>query len=453
MPTEEELKDPWVAQLYLKNPKVVPQLPPKTSVPRPSSDTNFEWREFQKEIRGQVDSMNKKLEDLKKGQKKSTKLLRRVFKLLSDNMIEKGQGKAHTAYHVSSRQKINVQTDESDALKTTSNDIGTGSQDDVFIDSDIGAVADMGVQAAMEFLTANKVIVSHEDVEEEKNKTESMPDPEKEKEKEKDDKESIREQDVIKLEEPANEESIGDMIPKKKRVRLSRLGQRWSGPMTKVGSPSNAPSKFIYALPPSLTDEPPKEKLEEFREWIKKRSIEEDSSRSWFEVNTLLIPINLADLKHWALVKLDLTNWTIEVYDSLQHEGPHNFKIREGVECLSKFIPLLADRLSLFEFKPREPPRIYPILVTIMKDIPQQANGGDCRMFTIKYVECWIEGTLLQKGDSTTALRRPFFKKPSWKRHKNTERKNVYENRCGRACFHDGFKTRSWKEAASTTVL
>ncbi|GMN25234.1 hypothetical protein TIFTF001_043872 [Ficus carica] len=75
----------------------------------------------------QVDSMNKKLEDLKKGQKKSTKLLRMVLKLLSDNMNEKGQGKAHTAYHVISRQKINVQTDESDALKTTSNDIDTGS--------------------------------------------------------------------------------------------------------------------------------------------------------------------------------------------------------------------------------------------------------------------------------------------------------------------------------------
>ncbi|GMN22902.1 hypothetical protein TIFTF001_047505 [Ficus carica] len=170
MPTEEELKDPWVAQLYLKNPKVLPQLSPKTSVPRPSSDTNSEWREFQKEIRGQVDSMNKKLEDLKKEQKKFIKLLRRVLKLLSDNMNENGKGKAHTAYHVSSRQKTNVQTDESIALKTTSNDIGTGSQDDVFIDSDIGTVADMGVQAAMEFLTADKVIVSHEDVEEEKNK-------------------------------------------------------------------------------------------------------------------------------------------------------------------------------------------------------------------------------------------------------------------------------------------
>ncbi|GMN68939.1 hypothetical protein TIFTF001_037990 [Ficus carica] len=51
MPTEEELKDPWVARLYLKNPPAVPNLPPKPSTPRPSSDTNSEWREFQKEIR------------------------------------------------------------------------------------------------------------------------------------------------------------------------------------------------------------------------------------------------------------------------------------------------------------------------------------------------------------------------------------------------------------------
>ncbi|GMN61111.1 hypothetical protein TIFTF001_030198 [Ficus carica] len=200
-------------------------------------------------------------------------------------MNEKGQGKAHTACHISSRQKINVQTDESDALKTTSNDLGSGSQDDVFIDSDIGAVVDMGVQVAMEFLTA-----SQEDVEKEKNKEnfkehleknegeakvkfdsfvkikkESMPDPEKEKEEEKDDKEDIREHEVIKLEEAANEESIGD-IHKKKRATLSRLGQRRSGPMTEVGSPSHASSKLIYALSSGLADEPPKEKLKEFSE-------------------------------------------------------------------------------------------------------------------------------------------------------------------------------------------
>ncbi|GMN51336.1 hypothetical protein TIFTF001_020500 [Ficus carica] len=310
---------------------------------------------------------------------------------------------------------------------------------------------------------------------------------------------------VIKLEEPANEENIGAVIPKKKIARLSRLGQRPSGRMTEVGFPSKAPSKLIYALPPGLADEPPKEMLEKFREWIKKGVLKRtplgkrpprynakhetfdkphdlgfmvvdkkswyyelatspvwlwdehidvafyylrkkirqfpeleqrkvttvdtffsskvrslwrvyqsssdkfdwgscesilkimlgvcvQSGSSWFEVNTLLIPIHLVDLKHWALIKLDLTNWTIEVYDSYQHEGPHNSKVREGVECISTFIPLLAKKLNLFDFKPRKPPGSYPILVTIMKDIPQQANAGDCGMFTIKYAECLIEG-------------------------------------------------------------
>ncbi|GMN25231.1 hypothetical protein TIFTF001_043871 [Ficus carica] len=368
----------------------------------------------------------------------------------------------------------------------------------------------MGVQAVMEFLTADKVIVLHEDVEEEKNKENfkehlegnegeakvksdsfvkikevSMPDLENEKEEKKDDKESIREQEVKKLEEAANEESISDVIHKKKRARLSRLGQQRSGPMTEVGSPSHAPSKLIYALPPGLADELPKEKLEEFREWINKELLKRTfpgkrpprynakyetldkphdlgfmahidvafyylrekikqfpeleqrkvttvdtflstkvgalwrvyqkspdtfdwgscdsilkiilgvcvrSGSSWFEVNTLLIPIHLVDLKHWALVKLDLINWTIEVYDSLQHEGPHNFKVREGVECMSKFIPLLADRLSLFDFKPREPPGIYPIPVTIMNDIPQQVNGEGCPLLGNSWTHANLSG-------------------------------------------------------------
>ncbi|GMN71359.1 hypothetical protein TIFTF001_055938 [Ficus carica] len=79
----------------------------------------------------------------------------------------------------------------------------------------------------------------------------------------------------------------------------------------------------------------------------------------------------MAVLKHWVLVKLELTDWTMEVYDSLEHEGPHNEKVREGVEGLSMFIPLLAAQNGLFEFKPREPPGMHPIPVTIMKDIPK----------------------------------------------------------------------------------
>ena len=177
MPTEEELKDPWIARLYLKNPSVVPNLPPKTPAPPPSSDTNSEWREFQKEIRGEVVSIKnevvsikKNLASLKMGQKKSNKLMRRVLKMLAANVSEKGQGEPHTSFHFSSSPMTKVQTPESDALKTTPPHIGPGPQDDVILDSALGPIADMGVQAAMEFLTANKVIVSREDVKGENNK-------------------------------------------------------------------------------------------------------------------------------------------------------------------------------------------------------------------------------------------------------------------------------------------
>ena len=99
------------------------------------------------------------------------------------------------------------------------------------------------------------------------------------------------------------------------------------------------------------------------------------SGMSWFDANTMLIPVNLEKMQHWVLVKLDLTDWTMEVYDSMHHAGLHNEKVRQGVECLSILIPLLAGWIGLFDFKPRDPPGMHPIPVTIVTDIPKQANG------------------------------------------------------------------------------
>ncbi|GMN57923.1 hypothetical protein TIFTF001_027023 [Ficus carica] len=358
--------------------------------------------------------------------------------MLSANIIEKGEGKAEPAPPVSSIHEINAERAELDAMKTTS--------------LDIGSLADIGVQPAMEFLTADKMIVSHKDAENDMNQAEfvlpkqvdegesipegeGMRDPGIQTKDEKVEEEIILEQDFIKVAEPGNDES-GDVIPKKKRARLSRLGQRPARPMIDVGSPSTVPTKQPNALPPCLADEPLKETLKEFRDanyelfdkphdlgfmavanktwyyelatspvwvwdehiditfyYLRKKirqypeleqqkvttvdtffsakvrglwsvyqrspetfdwdscdsilrlmlGVRVQSGSSRFEVNTLLIPIHFADLKHWALVKLELTNWTIEVYDSLQHEGPHNSKVRGGVEPLSKFIPLLAE--------------------------------------------------------------------------------------------------------------
>ena len=41
---------------------------------------------------------------------------------------------------------------------------------------------------------------------------------------------------------------------------------------------------------------------------------------SWFEVDKVLIPMNIPSLNHWVMSVLDLNTWTIEVYDSMAFE-------------------------------------------------------------------------------------------------------------------------------------
>ncbi|GMN22109.1 hypothetical protein TIFTF001_050180 [Ficus carica] len=413
-----------VAKLFSKNPKGVPQLLLKPSIPRPSFGTNSKWQEFKEEIRGQVDSIKKSL-----------------------------RGKAQLRTPVTSRQAINLPTNESDTLKTTSNDIAIGSQNEVLIESDIGAAADIGVQAAMEFLTGDKVIVSHQYIEDESNKEESTPHSkieQKEDKEDKDDKIIINTRDVVQPEGPAKEDSTSDVAPKKKRARLSRLGQRPTGSRTQVGSPVHEPSKIICALPRGLADEPPVDTLKEFREWINKGVLKRTppgkrlpryntkhdtldkphdlgimtvDKKSWFN-ELATSPVWLWDehidvafyylrkkIKQfsnleqrnvttvdtffstkvgamWSVYRdsPDTFDWGtcetllkimlgLSVQSGSSCMNAHNENVREGVECLSMFIPLLAGQLDLFDFKPRDPPGMHPIPVTIMKDIPQQANG------------------------------------------------------------------------------
>ena len=115
-------------------------------------------------------SINKRLRALKNDQQKSNKLLRRVLTMLNENVRQRGQGNAEPRTPLTSSQPFDVNQNESDELKNEADDIAAGLQDEVLLDTDIGAVADIGVQAAMEFLTGEKVIDSHQAVEEDSNK-------------------------------------------------------------------------------------------------------------------------------------------------------------------------------------------------------------------------------------------------------------------------------------------
>ncbi|GMN59061.1 hypothetical protein TIFTF001_028148 [Ficus carica] len=151
-----EMNEPCVAQLYLKkkDPTIVSQAPCKTPVMQSSIVTNSNWLEFQKKIREEVDSMNKKLEKLIMGQKKSRKLLYRVPKLLC-NLNDKIKGNPTTAYHVSYRHKRNAQNDDLNAMKNDYDDLRFGPQDNGFLDFDFD-IANKGVKAVMDFLNGNK---------------------------------------------------------------------------------------------------------------------------------------------------------------------------------------------------------------------------------------------------------------------------------------------------------
>ena len=162
-PTEEELRDPWLAQLFRKNPKAVPQLLLRPPAPRSSSATNSEWQEFKEEIRGQVEAINNSLRVLRKDQKKSNKLLRRVYRMVAASMTQQAQEKPYPATPVTATSPMDVPTTSPGPLHTGDDDMATTLHDELFFETDIGSVADVGVQAAMEFLTGHVEIQQHVD--------------------------------------------------------------------------------------------------------------------------------------------------------------------------------------------------------------------------------------------------------------------------------------------------
>ena len=95
---------------------------------------------------------------------------------------------------------------------------------------------------------------------------------------------------------------------------------------------------------------------------------------SWFEVDKVLILINITILNHWVLSVLDLNTWTIEMYDSMARDGPHNEQFRNSLEALPNILSFLANKVGRFDLRQRSGSRLDPISVTILDDLPRQGN-------------------------------------------------------------------------------
>ena len=95
---------------------------------------------------------------------------------------------------------------------------------------------------------------------------------------------------------------------------------------------------------------------------------------SWFEVDRVLIPMNILILNQWVLSVLDLNTWTIKVYDSMASDGPHIEQLRNSLEVLSNLLPFIAEKVGMFDIRQRSCLKLDPIPVTILDDVSRQRN-------------------------------------------------------------------------------
>ena len=92
-----------------------------------------------------------------------------------------------------------------------------------------------------------------------------------------------------------------------------------------------------------------------------------------FSFDLLLVPVHLG--VHWCLATVDLKNKGIHYYDSM---GGDN---KRCLEALREY--LQEEHVD----KKRTPLDTSGYRLVIEKDIPQQQNGSDCGMFTLKFAE------------------------------------------------------------------
>ncbi|KAK2651998.1 hypothetical protein Ddye_011854 [Dipteronia dyeriana] len=101
----------------------------------------------------------------------------------------------------------------------------------------------------------------------------------------------------------------------------------------------------------------------------------------WRKVNLILFPANVNG-NHWVAIAVDLKEWVITIYDSLP-EINSVLEITKWISCLRKMLP---------SFFVHTMPDIYNDVLPFAvqrpeKDIPNQGNGSDCRIFALKFLK------------------------------------------------------------------
>ncbi|CAH9099549.1 unnamed protein product [Cuscuta epithymum] len=105
----------------------------------------------------------------------------------------------------------------------------------------------------------------------------------------------------------------------------------------------------------------------------------------WAEADFVYMPLNIG--MHWILLVLDINGKCIRVYDSLKRRGDSLATIRAFLPCLETFLPRVMERLGVYDKRPNAQIGKGKIRVDIVRNCPQQDDGGNCGVFIIKFAE------------------------------------------------------------------
>ena len=69
----------------------------------------------------------------------------------------------------------------------------------------------------------------------------------------------------------------------------------------------------------------------------------------WTDVEVVYVPFHVSSLQHWVLIVVNLSSWTMDVYDSMYQAGLHNNRVIQAVKPASDFIPIVVEKVGLFD--------------------------------------------------------------------------------------------------------
>lgn len=116
----------------------------------------------------------------------------------------------------------------------------------------------------------------------------------------------------------------------------------------------------------------------------------------------VLIPLHPSS--HWMLGELNLSTWTLTVYDSMA--SARSDYLTTVQQTLEKYLPEFLKHLGYWKKVKKTAKKKITVTIGYAVNVPQQPNAHDCGVFVCHFIERMLEDLHLHiDGDYTTWAR------------------------------------------------